>query len=119
MARADFIKQLEALGYRVEDKGENRLSFRYKVPVGKMIDQELLMGLLVGDDFPANPPTGPHISPRIYPNQGGGQHPTGGIHNSPFGNDWHYWSRPFNGWKETDRSARAYMAHVRHLFDTL
>lgn len=119
MARADFIRQLEALGYKVEDLGENRLAFKYRVPVGKMIDKEVSIGFVVGDEFPASPPSGPHISPRLFPNQSGGTHPTGGIHNSPFGDEWHYWSRPYNGWAKSDRSVRAYLAHIRHLFDTL
>lgn len=119
MSRADFISQLAALGYTVEDRGNGQLAFRYTIPVGPRLGQEIMMGFAVGDDFPAAPPTGPHISPRLYPNLGGGAHPTGGIHDSPFGPDWHYWSRPFQNWAATPRTVKAYMAHIRHLFDTL
>lgn len=118
MARADFVKQLEALGYAVEGKGEDRIAFRYKIPLGKFIGQEITLGFRIQDDFPANPPSGPHVSPRLLPqNPSSGPHPTHGIHDSPFGADFQYWSRPFNGWASTDRSVKAYMAHIRHLFD--
>ena len=46
-------------------------------------------------------------------------HPVGGIHESPFGPEWQYWSRPIKHWNETPRNATAYMAHIRRLFDTL
>jgi hypothetical protein len=49
--------------------------------------------------------------------------PFGGIHaadnaqpTAGFGPDWEYWSRPFPGWPISDRDARAYMAHIAHLF---
>lgn len=119
MSRNDFVNQLAALGYAVEDKGNNQLAVRYTIPVGPKLGQEILMGFVVGEDFPAVPPTGPHISPRFFPNQGGGTHPTGGIHDSQFGPDWHYWSRPFQNWAATPRTVKVYMAHIRHLFDTL
>ena len=46
-------------------------------------------------------------------------HPTGGIHESPFGLEWQYWSRPIRHWNETRRNAADYMAHIHRLFDTL
>ena len=33
-----------------------------------------------------------------------------------FGADWQYWSRPFNGWAQSGRNAKAYMRHIKHLF---
>ena len=45
-------------------------------------------------------------------------HPVGGVHTSPFGPDWQYWSRPFHQWGQTDRTAKSYMAFIRHLFET-
>lgn len=120
MARKDFIEQLQALGYAVEDKGENQLAFPYTVPVGKFANQEIQIGFVVGDDFPFTPPSGPHISPRLLPINPAGAvpHPAGGVHESPFGPEWQYWSRPFPNWQTTDRTVRTYMAHIRHLFDT-
>jgi hypothetical protein len=119
MARKDFIDQLQAFGYTVEDCENNRLAFAYTVNVGKYAGQDIRLGFEVGDDFPFNPPSGPHISPRLLPNNTSSNlHPAGGVHDSGFGPDWHYWSRPFPDWNKTDRSVRTYLAHIRHLFDT-
>ncbi len=120
MGRQEFINELQGLDYDPQDLGENRVAFRYTVPVGRLAGQEVSLGFLVADDFPANPPSGPHVSPRLFPlNSRADPHPNGGVHTSPFGDDWEYWSRPFPNWSDTNRSVRTYMAHVRHLFDTL
>lgn len=119
MARSDFIAQIKAMGYEVEDKGENRLAFPYTIPIGRFAGQQIKLGFVVGDDFPMTPPSGPHISPRLLPlNPAQVPHPVGGIHASNFGEDWEYWSRPFPNWAGTNRTASAYMRHIRHLFDT-
>ena len=120
MARADFITQLQTLGYQVQDRDGNHLSFPYTVPVGKFADREIQLGFAVNDDFPMNPPSGPHLSPAFLPEHPGNDlpHPAGGVHTSPFGQGWQYWSRPFHEWPATDRSVRAYMAFIRHLFET-
>lgn len=120
MARADFITQLQPLGFQVDDLGENRLSFPYTVPVGRFADREIRLGFIVSDDFPMNPPSGPHLSPSLLPIHPGSDlsHPAGGVNTSPFGQDWQYWSRPFHQWPDTDRSVRTYMAFIRHLFAT-
>jgi hypothetical protein len=125
MARQDFISQLTELGYHVEERGENRLAFPYVVPIGKYLDRQITLGLVVGDDFPATPSSGPHVSPRLLPLHPGNDlpHPQGGVHESPFdiqpdgqkGECWEYWSRPFHGWPKTDRTVRAYMAFIRQL----
>ncbi len=118
MARKDFAEQLTALGYKVEDRGENRLAFRYTVPVGRFRGQEIWLGLVVADDFPLTPPSGPHVSPRLLPLHPGNDlpHPQGGVHESPFGPEWQYWSRPFHPWPKTDRTVVAYLGHIRDLF---
>lgn len=119
MARQDFITQLQQLGYTVEDRGENRIAFPYKVPVGRFLGQDIWLGFVVGDDFPLNPPSGPHVSPQLLPlNTVTNVHPAGGIHPSLFGPEWEYWSRPFPEWHTTDRSVRTYLSHIRHLVDT-
>jgi hypothetical protein len=118
MARQDFIDQLKALNHQVEDLAENRLAFPYTVPVGRFAGKEIRLGFVVADDFPQNPPSGPHVAPRLLPLQSGGQHPSGSIQTSPFGEDWEYWSRPFQKWADTDRTVRIYMAFIRLLFDT-
>jgi hypothetical protein len=120
MARKDFTEQLHTLGYRPEERDGNRIVFRYTVPVGKFVGTEIWLGFVVADDFPLNPPSGPHVSPPLLPLHPGNDmpHPLGGVHPSDFGPEWQYWSRPFLGWPSTDRSVRAYMAHIRHLLET-
>ena len=121
MAKQDFINQLIELGYEARDMGDNKIVFKYMIPIGKLVGQEITIGFLVKDDFPANPPSGPHVSPRILPiNTNSGSHPNYGIHESKqFGSDWEYWSRPFPEWGKTDHTVRTYLAHIRHLFETL
>jgi hypothetical protein len=121
MGKQDFINQLQAIGHNVEDLGGNRLAFTYVIPVGNKVNEEIKLGFEVADDFPINPPSGPHVYPRILPiNTVGEPHPKGGVHESPnFGSDWEYWSRPFPNWSSTDRSVKTYMSFVRYLLETL
>jgi hypothetical protein len=119
MARQDFINQLHDLGNDVKDSGDKRVSITYIIPVGRFTDQKIELGFEVADDFPVNPPAGPHISPQLFPMDGSKDpHPKGGVHASPFGSEWQYLSRPFPDWGRTDHSVRAYLAHIRHLFET-
>ena len=119
MAQQDFITQLQALGYTVTEYGGNRVAISYIVPLGTFADREIMLGFEVPGDFPLTPPSGPHISPRLLPNNTAANvHPAGGVHDSGFGPDWHYWSRPFPDWQRTERTVRVYLAHIRHLFDT-
>jgi hypothetical protein len=120
MARKHFVEQLKAMGFSVEEIGEDRVAFPFTVAVGKFAGKEIRLGFVVPGDFPDTPPSGPHISPQLLPfNNTSQKHPEGGIHKSdPFGQDWQYWSRPCPNWATTDRSVRAYMAHIVHLFDT-
>jgi hypothetical protein len=119
MGKNTFIEGLKALGYKVTDLGDDRIWFPYIIPSGRFADKEIKLGFAVPGDFPVSPPTGPHISPMLRPkNTEVKTHPEGGIHDSPFGTEWQYWSRPLNHWGETSRTARDVMAHVRHLFDT-
>ena len=120
MARQDFIDQLSALGYAVRAHAEGQLAFAYTIPVGRFAERQIELGFQVGDDFPLNPPSGPHISPHLLPLHPAADlpHPQGGVHLSPLGADWQYWSRPYPNWHGTDRSVRSYLAHIRHLFET-
>jgi hypothetical protein len=116
-----FLEQLRELGYEIEECGGDRIAFTYTIPVGKFRGQEVRLGLLVPRDFPASPPTGPHVSPHLLPLcPRGGKHPREGVHPSPaFGEGWQYWSRPFlQSWPGTERDVRAYMAFIRKLFET-
>src|SRR5687768_13806511 len=118
MGRADFISQLTALGYAPEDQGDGKVMIPYTVETGKFIGQQVKLGLVVAEDYSLNPPGCLHVSPRLLPVHPGNDvpHPAGGVHeNKTFGEDWQYWSRPINHWQQTDRTARAVMAHVRRL----
>src|SRR4051794_34946620 len=106
MRPQDFIAQLRELGFAVEEKATDKIAFKYTVPVGKFAGQTVALGFVVPSDFPTTSPSGPHVWPRILPLNSEGDHPTGRIHKSEqFGDDWEYWSRPFPGWKDTDRTA--------------
>lgn len=116
MKRIDFITGLKELGFEPDDKGNDFVVFPYEIRVGKFAGQSIKLGLQVKD---MNPPGGPHISPRLLPlNPAAVPHPVGGVHGSPLGDDWQYWSRPYKNWNLTDRSARSYMAHITKIFDT-
>jgi|SRR6516162_8749160 hypothetical protein len=120
-AYKNFVDQLRELGYVVEENTANRVTFEYTIPVGKFRGQTIKLGFQVPLDFPASPPTGPHVSPHLLPlNPHGGKHPKEGVHASPaFGENWQYWSRPFlHTWPNTERDLRAYMAFIRKLFET-
>jgi hypothetical protein len=111
---------LHALGHEVDVLDAERIVIPYEIPVGKFAGTKIKLGFVVQDHFPANPPaSGPHISPRLLAiNKESKAHPEGGVHESEqFGPEWQYWSRPHNDWAKTDRSAKAYMAFIRLLFE--
>lgn len=122
MGAKDFIDQLRALGYGVAELPHGLVAFPYRIPVGPRTGEAVKLAFSVPGDFPLQPPSGPCVSPQLlplHPDQSIG-HPLGGVHAAPhLGPDWEYWSRPFPAWHQTDRTARAYMAHIRHLFATL
>ena len=120
MPRADFVEQLKVLGFNPKDQGNGRIAFEYVVPCGTFSGRKISLGFVVQDDFNLNPPGGLHVAPRLLPLHPSNDlpHPAGGVHESPFGPDWQYWSRPLSHWARTDRTVRAVMAHVRRLFDT-
>jgi hypothetical protein len=111
------------LGYEAASVGpDNRfVIFDYEIEVGRKAGEKIRLAFDVADDFPLNPPGGPHVSPQLFPIHPGQDlpHPNGAVHNSPLGAEWEYWSRPFQGWNEMDKSVRTYMAHIRRLFLTL
>lgn len=124
MARADFARHLRQLGHDPEELPDGRIIFPYTIPAGPRVGEVIKLGFVVGDDFPLNPPSGPHVCPRLLPlNTAGGSHPLASVHESPtFGPDWQYWSRPYPtppGWANTDRSVKVYLKYIEHLFRTL
>lgn len=125
MARSHFIRQLEELGHRPTVYATDNVVIPYTVEVGRFAGKALRLGLQVADDFPLTAPGGVHISPALLEMHPSNDlpHPAGGVHESPFtstvgGEKWQYWSRPFRGWGQTDKTVRIYLAFVRLLFDT-
>ncbi len=108
---ATFVSQLGALGLDV-DVANDFAMFGYVIPVGSRIDESVGIALQLPGDLPVTPPPGPHIKPRLG-------HPAGSVLPSPLGPEWEYWSRPFPGWAQSPRTAAAYMAHLRALFNQL
>jgi hypothetical protein len=121
MAYQDFIVGLTQMGYTPRELGPGRVAINYTIPAGRFAGKEIALAFKVGNDFPANPPGGPVVSPRLLPiHPKNDPHPDGGVHEAPeFGAEWEYWSRPHNTWPKTDRSVKAYMLHVQSLFATI
>ena len=118
MNPSSFIDQLKNLGYDDAVLDGNRVRFTYEVMSGKFKDQKITVGFEVPQDFPLTPPTGPHITPRILPlNPGANGHPER-VAESPFGQEWEYWSRPFTAWQDTKKTVEVYMNYIFHLFET-
>lgn len=124
MAASEFVAELHELGY-VDARviAQRCVAMPWKVETGPLIDRQIELGVVVEDDYPDTPPRGPFVRPHLLPlNTTGGEHPYASVHNGSghgFPDDsWQYWSRPFSGWPR-NRSAKAYLAHIRHLFDTL
>lgn len=120
MARTDFIHELQALGYIVQEPGQQFLTFEYDIPVGPFVGRRVTLGLQIMDSFPMDPPTGPHFKPHLLPVTGqGGFHPYGAIHASALGAEWQYWSRPFKEWNQTERTVKTYLSHIKNLLATI
>jgi hypothetical protein len=117
-----FLADLQELGYDAELRGENLVISTYEAELGTRMGESFTIGLHVPGDWPMTPPGGPIVAPRILPLNSDQSipHPYGGVHeNNELGVEGHYLSRPFLNWPATDRSVAAYLAHIRHLFDTL
>ena len=122
-----FLEGLRGLGYHPTTLPQNpdHVVIDYEVESGKFAGTKLSLGFVVPADFPLNPPSGVHLSSLIHPTQGGGVHPTGGVHREqalPFqqavGGEWQYWSRPPGGWPTGKKTVAGYMSHVWHLWDS-
>jgi hypothetical protein len=121
----DFMAQLRQLGYEPELRPNEFVVFDYEVELGKHIGETVKIGLQVPGDWPASPPSGPFVSPRLLPISGGvtgrgrpwdAVHTCDGRGFDDPGGVWEYWSRPFTKWQMTDRNVRAYLRHLRTLF---
>lgn len=106
---AEFARQMRALGLgNVELRTDGWVLFDLLVPAGGHRGDVVRIGAQVPPDFPDTPPPGPHVSPPYT-------HPAGGVHGSPLGSEFLYWSRPAQQWQK-DRSVRGWVRHVRSLF---
>jgi len=112
MARADFISELKALGFIIQEPDTTKIQFEYEIPVGKNIGKKIMIGFDVPADFPMNCPPGPNFKSAGI---SGWVEPPQNIHNSGFGQEWRYWSRPFPEWNKHEKSAKVYMAHIRNI----
>lgn len=117
-----FQQGLRELGVDFVDRPGNQLSFEYTIRDGRFKDQLIEVGLEVPSDFPATPPTGPHIKPRLIPISSA-QDNSRAAESGPFGAEWQYLSRPFGesqqGWPRTARDVRTYLRHVARIFESL
>jgi hypothetical protein len=104
---ADFLAEVRALHPDAQIVNDH-VVFGYEIPVGAKCGTSVRVGLQPPADWPLSCPPGPHLSPRLG-------HPGGNVHASPLGADWEYWSRPFSGWADGERTARRYMSHIRAL----
>lgn len=109
MGSDEFLGEARALHPDAEMVNDH-VVFTYDIPIGSRRGTKVRVGLPAPADWPLSCPPGPHMSPRIG-------HPAGNVHGSALGTDWEYWSRPFNGWAEGERTFRRYMSHIRALFD--
>jgi hypothetical protein len=114
----EFERQLRLLGLDPKPLGPNRLGLPFDVPAGQFAGRAIELGFEVPPTFPRDPPSGPHLRPRLLPlNPGAAAHPNRS-HESPFGGEWEYWSRPFSDWSRSNKTVSDYLAFVRHLFAT-
>ena len=104
-------EELRDLGLEVTVNG-SFVTFPFVIQSGSREGQIITVGIEVPVDFPANPPPGPHVRPRLG-------HPDGHVNSSALGGEWEYWSRPFPLWTSTNKTASDYMAHVRLLISQL
>jgi len=114
-----FIGGLRELGIEAQLHATRpgAISFAYAVETGKFAGKTYEIALDVPEDFPMTSPSGPHVRPQVVPlNPGAPGHPER-AHESHFGSDWQYWSRPFQDWARSP-TVKAYMAHIFRLWHT-
>lgn len=114
--REEFAAQLRAAGIEpasVDASAPARVLFPFPITVGRFAGTTVQMGLTVPPDFDRSPPSGPHVSPPLIRQHGGG---LGNVGGSDFGADFEYWSRPYTNWGRDGRTVAAYLAFLRMLF---
>src|SRR6478609_4222496 len=121
------MAQLQAEGFIPELRHEDFVCFDYEIVLGKHAGERIKLAFQVPGDWPATPPTGPYVSPRmlpIHPESGEGR-PWDAVHEAaPRGladpnGEWEYWSRPYLDWENTDKTVKDYLRHLLTLFDEI
>jgi hypothetical protein len=107
-----FIEELVELGYTPELHGAREVAFDYTIENGPRFGETVKLGFEVPENWPVETPHGPCYLPAILRGTG-----TQGVHvdGRHFGPEWDHWSRPYEGWAQTDYTLRAYMRHIRKL----
>lgn len=115
-----FCNGLVALGYQAEvlDAEKRYVAFDYVVETGPYAGRTFKHGIEVPQDFPLTPPSGPHICAVLHQTGQTGEHPKSNVNDSPFGNGWQYWSRPYADWAQSKQTVAAYLAHIFRLWDS-
>jgi hypothetical protein len=124
---AFFLAGLAEAGFKGETlPGKaDHVVFDYVVQTGSQKGVQVKIGLVVPADFPATTPTGPHVSPRVFPIKTDGGHPHGAIHASQaqafadaLSGEWEYWSRPASDWQSRRKTVAGYLSHLWNLWDS-
>lgn len=117
---------LRALGYEVDDAhtpqalgGNVLLRLTYRIKFGTHGGEICTIAFIAPPDFPASSPGGIYVHPSLRPIDQSSTLPHGGVTDASqiFGeHSWQYWSRPHDSWSQSERNAKAWMAHVHRLF---
>lgn len=116
---------LRGLGYDVDEsvppalQGHALLRFPYKIRFGTHAGELCTVGFIAPPDFPASAPGGIYVYPSLRALSAESALPHGGVSDASavFGvAGWQYWSRPHDGWAQSDRDAKTWMSHVHRLF---
>jgi len=122
---AAFCDGLRELGYEptIYEGMPTYVTFPFEVPCGRFAGEKVKLGFAVPADFPLTTPSGPHSTPALATDDGSGQPPRGGLHANNDGNfksltgeDWQYWSRPFQNWNSPRKPVASYMAFIKRLW---
>lgn len=125
--KADFINQLKDLGLKPQEPLAGKIYFEWEVPIGANIGKKVLVGTTVDESYPATCPTPPHFKSM---ESGWKEHPDS-ISDSAFGQGWEeypsdntaayyqlgwrYWSRRFDEWPTSEKTAKFYLSHLKKI----
>src|SRR5262249_11852001 len=92
MGPSTLAEQLTKRGYQVERCGDVVVVNDYVVQVGRFAGQTIKLAFETPADYEITPPGGFHTSPHLVAPG------NNGVHASPLGADFCYWSRPPHDW---------------------